>query len=193
MKIFLMILFAVIILAILYVPIIVDLSAKKKFKQKICSLNKQAESYLSDKNFTITKDISFEFQKNYIQHMLIDSNNRKICFFDYNKCSFSIFEFNNIIGYQVIKNNKVVLDDHTEYDVSLLYSDNEFSTCNELKLVIKTSSLNCSRVTYNIVSSTKILGLINAAAIGEGSNIYKKCVNFIEDFISFYETMTYFK
>lgn len=187
MKIFLMIILALMMLSILYVPIIIDLSAKKKFKQKICSLNKQAESYLSDKNFTITKDISFLFQKNYIEHMLIDSNNHKVCLFDYDKNFLSIFQFSNIVGYQVIKNNKVVLDNHTKYDISLLFSDDQFSLCNELKLIIKTSSLNCPRIVYNLISSMKMM------AVGEGSYVYKMGVNFIEDFTSFYETMAYLK
>lgn len=177
----------------LYIPIIIQHTTTKKYNKKICELNKQAEAYLSDKQFNITKDICFNFSKNYIQHMLIDLKSRQICFFDYENNQFSIFNFCDLIGFQIVKNNDTIMDSETYYNISSLYPKEDLSACHDLKLIVKTSSLNNPRIVYTIVPQINVLGFFNAFSINEHTNKFKNYTKFLEDFISFYETLSLHK
>lgn len=176
-------------------PIVISMSCYDNYKRLIKKLNSNSESLLKTTNFTLTKDIPLKFSDKEIQHFYVDMKHQQICIFDYKNSTLWLTKFNDLKSYQIIKNNKIVVDSNVkENNVFDIYSLNKDDSCSDLRLLLHIAKNGVIHtVTYYFLINPFNKDNYATHKLQESSDKFLSIVNSIENFTSFFMYLLSFK
>lgn len=184
-------------LAILIISIVaLVLVVKHKKSKEDCSekqreLNLQVIKVLEDTNFKPTKffyisdDCSFDKINEYKKIVIIDENNSKACFINYENGETMIVGFNEILNYEIYENGGQIYSGGAFGGMfGGLFAGDVQGKCNELKLIIRLKNFNTPQIVYDIIQKT-YMGM----GVSKASQDYKNCIISMQEVVSFLEVV----
>lgn len=179
------------ILTVIFLCVIpaISYSKRRKFQNE---LNKKVlEQVEKDISFKISRvfrlndnatDTSSDESKKMV---LVDNDNKKIIFIDYDKCSYYKFDFCDIINYELYENGNTLINGAGAGMFGVgMFASAATQNCKELRLIIRLKKYNVSQIKYDIVSETAL-----NTGVGKSTRCYQRCVSSLQEFISFIEVI----
>ena len=175
-------------LIVLIVFLVVDSSKKKDLRIRHNEVNSLGLEQLEKLKFKISKmyyiddHASFRGEKNEKQIVCVDEENKKLAMFDYEKGNVNIFNFGEIISYEIYENDSQVTSGGKVGGFGAFFASETTGNCKELKLIIRVDKIEKPQFVYDIISDT----ILNFG-ISKSSEEYKKCISTMQEFISLLE------
>lgn len=121
----------------------------------------------------------------YKKFIAIDTENRKICFVNYDNRDVLIVDFAEILNYEVYKNGSQLISGGGIGGFHMgVFGAETSSMCKELSLIIRFKNYENAHVIYNLISKTVFnLGL------NKSSSNYQKCLHSLQEVVSFLEVI----
>ena len=115
--------------------------------------NIKEKDFSIDKIYYLNNDTTWEDDTNVgKQQILIDHKNKKIALISYQNSKAHIFNFNEIINYEVYIDEDTIISGMNANNMGLgVFSARSKRTCNEFKLIIKTNDYQNPQVTYTLL------------------------------------------
>ncbi len=150
---------------------------------QVNDLLKIKTEFVSSKKFYLNDNISYNKNIESKKIIIVDSENKKICFVDYLKGSILLVNFNEILNYEVYENgNNVTTGAGIGGFGTGIFGATTNKNCKELRLIIRLKKFDNPQITYNLISNT----ILNFG-VDKSSLLFQNCISSLQEVVSFLE------
>lgn len=154
-------------------------------------INNQVLKLLREKKFNISKTFyidsygTYNKSNDYKKLVLLDNQNKEVCFVNYEYGTLVKVNFNEILNYEIYENgSSVTTGGNIGGFLSGIFAAETSGVVKELKLIIRLKRYDMSQVTYDLISNTTF-----NIGINKSNEIYKNCISSLQEVVSFLEVV----
>lgn len=170
-----------VIFVCVFIPL-VPIISMGRIKKRVKEINEKANEQLNKIKFNISKTYNVRdcvtigqlVDDLCYRKIFVNSEDKKICFVDYQKSKLVIVDFNEIVGCEIVENSAME-------DVGFGNNVSLKEKCSDMKLIIKIDNLENPQVIYNMVFSEN--------KINKSGNDYNNLKNYAQEIKSFIDVI----
>ena len=154
-------------------------------------INNQVFKLLKEKNFNISKTFyidgygTYNKSNDYKKMVVLDNENKEVCFVNYEYGTLVKVNFNEILNYEIYENgSSVTTGGNIGGFFGGIFAAETNGMVKELKLIIRLKRYDMSQVTYDLISKTTF-----NIGINKSNEIYKNCISSLQEVVSFLEVV----
>lgn len=158
--------------------------------EKRVEFNTQIDTELNEKEFSVSKILyvldnqTVKKSDNHKKRILVDNDNNKIAFVDYDTNKLHIVQTKDLVSYEIYENGSTVTDGVGGYGYYFGgFTTEKVEKCKDLRIIFKLNSLETSMIAYDVVSNDIFTG------IGKTSTTYSACIKSLQQVTAFFDIL----
>lgn len=158
--------------------------------EKRVEFNAQIDTELNEKEFSVSKILyvldnqTVKKSDNHKKRILVDNDNNKIAFVDYDTNKLHIVQTKDLVSYEIYENGSTVTDGVGGYGYYFGgFTTEKVEKCKDLRIIFKLNSLETSMIAYDVVSNDIFTG------IGKTSTTYSACIKSLQQVTAFFDIL----
>lgn len=145
----------------------------------------QAHEFKVSKTFYITDNHTYNKENSYKKMIVVDNENKKICFIDYLSKNYYILDFDEFLNYELYENGGTTTNGGAIGGLGIgVFGAETMGNCKDLKLIIRLKSLTTPQVVYDIISN-----YMAGMGLNKSTPLYRGCISSLQEVVSFLEVI----